>query len=345
MITLLILAFLTIGISFMCSLLESTLLSTPISYLAMKEDEKIKSAIKLRKFKNNIDRPLASILILNTIANTMGAAVIGAQAAKIYGSAAVGIASAIITVLILLFSEIIPKTLGANYWRHFTGFTAGTISFLIIITFPLVIIAEWVTKLISPNTPNYVVSREEVSAMVEEGEEKGIFETSEKDIIKNLISIDDVTAKEVMTPRVVASMAPESMTLKQFFASKVYLHHSRILVYKESEDYITGYILLVEALRLLAEDKFDMTLSQIRRDISSFNESTPISDIWDELVQKKEHISVIIDDYGSMQGIVTLEDIIETTAGIEIIDEIDEVSDMQEYARSLWLKRKKTTKS
>lgn len=140
-------------------------------------------------------------------------------------------------------------------------------------------------------------------------------------------------------------MAPESMTLKQFFASKVYSHHSRILVYKESEDYITGYILLVEALRLLAEDKFDLTLSQIRRDISSFHESTPISDIWDEMVPKKEHISVIIDDYGSMQGIVTLEDIIETTVGIEIIDEIDEVSDMQEYAKSLWLKRKKTTKS
>lgn len=345
MTTLLLLAFLTIGISFLCSLLESALLSTPISYLAMKEDKKVKSAIRLREFKNNIDRPLASILILNTIANTMGAAVIGAQAAKIYGSAAVGIASAIITVLILLFAEIIPKTLGANYWRQLIGFTAGTISILIIITFPLVIISEWITRLISPNTPNYIVSREEVSAMVEEGEEKGIFETSEKDIIKNLISIDDVTAKEVMTPRVVASTAPESMTLKEFFASKVYSHHSRILVYKESEDYITGYILLVEALRLLAEDKFDLTLSQIRRDISSFHESTPISDIWDEMVPKKEHISVIIDDYGSMQGIVTLEDIIETTVGIEIIDEIDEVSDMQEYAKSLWLKRKKTTKS
>lgn len=339
---LVIVAILTVGISFLCSLLESSLLSAQISYLAMKEDEGYKPAIRLKEYKSDIDRPLSSILILNTIANTMGAAGIGAIVGKMFGSAAVGIASAIVTVLILVFSEIIPKSLGSNYWRRLIGFTARTIRILIVITYPLVLIAEWITGLISPDEPDYTVSREEVSAMVDEGEEDGIFEADEKRIIHNIIRLDDITAKEIMTPRVVAAIAAEEMTIREFFKEQVFHHHSRIPVYKgEDDEYITGYVLLVEALELMGNDKFDMKLSEIKRDISSFHETTPISDIWDALVSKKEHISVIIDDYGCLQGIVTLEDIIETTAGVEIIDEIDEASDMQEYAKSLWIKNKK----
>ena len=339
---LIIVALLTVGISFLCSLLESSLLSTPLSYLAMKEDEGYKPAIRLKEYKSDIDRPLSSILILNTIANTMGAAGIGAIVGKMYGSAAVGIASAIVTILILVFSEIIPKSIGANYWRHFIRFTAGTIRILIVITYPLVVVAEWITGLISPEEPDYTVSREEVTAMIDEGEEDGVFEADEKRIIHNIIRLDDITAKEIMTPRVVAAIAAEEMTIREFFKEQVFHHHSRIPVYKgDNDEYITGYILLVEALELMGRDQFDMKLGQIRRDISSFNETTPISDIWDSLVSKKEHISVIIDDYGCLQGIVTLEDIIETTTGVEIIDEIDEASDMQEYAKSLWIKNKK----
>jgi CBS domain containing-hemolysin-like protein len=339
---LVIVAILTVGISFLCSLLESSLLSAPLSYLAMKEDEGYKPAIRLKEYKSDIERPLSSILILNTIANTMGAAGIGAIVGKMYGSAAVGIASAIVTVLILVFSEIIPKSIGANYWRHLIGFTAGTIRILIVITYPLVVVAEWITGLISPEEPDYTVSREEVSAMIDEGEEDGVFEADEKRLIHNIIRLDDITAKEIMTPRVVAAIAAEEMTIREFFKEQVYHHHSRIPVYKgDNDEYITGYILLVEALELMGRDQFDMKLGEIRRDISSFHETTPISDIWDALVSKKEHISVIIDDYGCLQGIVTLEDIIETTTGVEIIDEIDEASDMQEYAKSLWIKNKK----
>lgn len=340
--TLIIVALLTVGISFLCSLLESSLLSAQISYLAMKEDEGYKPAIRLKEYKSDIDRPLSAILILNTIANTMGAAGIGAIVGKMFGSAAVGIASAIVTVLILVFSEIIPKSIGSNYWRRLIWFTSSTIRVLIIITFPLVIIAEWITGLISPDNPDYTVSREEVSAMIDEGEEDGVFEEEEKRLMHNIIRLDDITAKEIMTPRVVAAIAPEDMTIREFFKEQVYHHHSRIPVYKDDNDeYITGYVLLVEALELMGRDKFDMKLSQIRRNIMSFHETTPISDIWYALVPKKQHISVIIDDYGCMQGIVTLEDIIETTAGVEIIDEIDEASDMQEYAKSLWMKNRK----
>lgn len=335
-------ALLTVGISFLCSLLESSLLSTPLSYLAMKEDEGYKPAIRLKEYKSDIDRPLSSILILNTIANTMGAAGIGAMVGRMFGSSAVGIASAIVTVLILVFSEIIPKSIGANYWRRLIWFTAGTVRVLIIITYPLVIVAEWITSLVSPGNPDYTVSREEVSAMIDEGEEDGVFEEDEKRLMHNIIRIDDITAKEIMTPRVVAAIAPEEMTVREFFKEQAYHHHSRIPVYKgDSDEYITGYILLVEALELMGKDQFDTKLSDIMRKISSFHETTPISEIWETLVPKKEHISVIIDDYGCMQGIVTLEDIIETTAGVEIIDEIDEASDMQEYAKSLWIKNKK----
>jgi len=339
---LIIIAILTIGISFLCSLLESSLLSATLSYLSMKEDEGYKPAIRLKEYKSDTGRPLASILILNTIANTMGSAAIGAIVGKLYGNAAVGIASAIVTILILLFSEIVPKNLGANNWRQLISFTAGAIRILIIITYPLVIVAEWITNLFFPESNEYVVSREEVSAMIDEGEEDGVFEEDEKRIMHNIIRIDDITAKEIMTPRVVAAIAEEDMTIRDFFKEQAYHHHSRIPVYKgDNDEYITGYILLVEALELMGRDKFDMKLAEIKRDISSFHESTPISDIWDALVPKKEHISVIIDDYGCMQGIVTLEDIIETTVGVEIIDEIDEATDMQEYAKSLWLKNKK----
>lgn len=338
MTTLILLVIFTIGISFLCSLLESTLLSTPVSYLTMKEDEGDKSAIKLKKYKLNIDRPLSSILILNTIVNTMGAVAIGGEVGNLYGNKAVGITSAIITFLILVFSEIIPKTIGANYWRSLTRFAANTIKLMIFITYPLVIIAEWITKLFAKEDSEYSVSREEVSAMVDAGEEEGVFEEDEREVIQNIIRLDDILAEEIMTPRVVAAMASESMTLKNFFNNQSFHHHSRILLYSDNDEYITGYVLRNEVLELVAKDQFYMRLSEIKRDISSFSEKTPISDIWEALMRNKEHICVIINEYGSFQGIVTLEDIIETIAGLEIIDEVDEAADMQEYAKSLWKK-------
>ncbi len=311
-------------------------MSTPISYLQAKEEEGNKAAVRLKKYKGDIDRPLAAILVVNTIANTMGAAVIGAQAAKLFGSAAVGIVSAIMTVLILLLSEIIPKTIGATYWRSLTGVAAMIIKGLIVITFPLVIVTEWLTKLISRDEPEQTVSREEVSAMVNVGEEEGVFEQSEKKIIQNLIKLDNVKAYDVMTPRVVAAVAPESMTLLEFYKDTSFSHHSRIPVYADSPEYITGYILRSEALEMLAGDKFNVKLADIRRNISFYNEDISISDIWEGLLERKEQMGLIIDEYGCFQGIITLEDIIETIFGLEIIDEMDEVSDMQQYARERW---------
>ena len=344
MLLLLIFLFGAMSISFLCSILESVLMSTPMSYLNMKEEEGNTKAIKFKKFKTNIDRPIAAILSLNTIANTVGAAGVGQQANIIFGSVWFGAVSAVTTLLILIFSEIIPKTIGTSYWRHLTGFTADVISILIILMYPLVTMIRGISGLFTPNEVENTVSREEVSAMVNVGEEEGVFEKSENKIIQNLIKLDNVKAGDAMTPRVVAAIAPESMKLKAFYQDKKFLHHSRIPVYSDSPEFITGYILRSEALELLANDKFNVTLGDIRRDVELFNEELSISDIWEKLLGHKEQIAIIIDEYGCFQGILTLEDIIETILGLEIIDESDEVGDMQQYAKERWQQRQKKYK-
>jgi CBS domain containing-hemolysin-like protein len=331
-------------VSFTCSIVEVVLLSTPISFITMKEDEGLKGATLFKKYKTDIDRPISAILTLNTIAHTVGAAGVGAQAAVIFNNSYFGLVSTITTFLILVFSEIIPKTLGTSYWKRMTTFTAYTIRMMIFITYPLVILFENLSKLFSPKEQEVTISREEVSAMVNVGEEEGVFEQSENKIIQNLIKLDSIKAYDAMTPRVVSAIASENMTLKEFYKDSTYLHHSRIPVYADSPEFITGYILRREALEYLADDKFDVKLGDIRRDIPYFNEEASISDIWEALLEHKEQIALIIDEYGCFQGILTLEDIIETILGLEIIDEMDEVGDMQQYARERWEQRQKKYK-
>lgn len=326
------------AISFLCSVLESALMSTPISYITMREEEGYKPASKFKKFKQNSSRPIAAILALNTIANTIGAAGVGRQATLVFGSQWFGLVSAVTTVMILLFSEIIPKTIGTTRWKSLMGFTTQAVSVLIFILLPVVVFVEWFTKLISPKDTDTLVSREEVSAMANVAEEVGDLEEDENTIIQNVINMDDVTASDVMTPRVVCAIASESMTVKAFYRDKRYLHHSRIPVFSGNDEYITGYILRMEALQLMAEDRPDCTLGSIKRDIASFGEDTTLDVIWDEMMSKDEQISVVIDEYGSFQGILTLEDVIETLLGDEIVDENDTVRDMQQLARDKWTK-------
>ena len=308
------------SISFLCSILEATLMSTPLSYITMREEEGYKPATKFKKFKQESGRPIAAILSLNTIANTIGAAGVGRQCTLIFGSEWFGLVSAITTILILIFSEIIPKTIGTTQWKHLMGLTTRCISFLVVALFPLVIIFEWLSKLIA--------SKEEV------------LDEDENAVIQNLIKMDDIPASEAMTPRVVAAIAPESMTVSAFYRDKSFRHHSRIPVYADNDEYITGYILRMDALQLLAEDKFDRTLGSIRRDIELFNEETPLGEIWDAMLTKNEQICCIIDEYGCFEGILSLEDVIETLLGSEIVDENDVAPDMQAYARERWLKQK-----
>jgi CBS domain containing-hemolysin-like protein len=336
------------AISFLCSILESVLLSTPISYITMREEEGYKPAFRFMQYKEESARPLAAILALNTIANTIGAAGVGRQASILAVDmgfpAFFGWMSALTTLLILVFSEIIPKTIGSYYYRKLMGFTTKTLQGLIVVMYPVVILIELITHIFQKDDDEASVSRAEVSAMANVGEEEGVIDKDENRIIQNVIKLDKVKAYDVMTPRVVCQTASENMSLKNFYKDKDFEHYSRIPVYSESPEYITGYILRSEALECLAEDKFDMRLSEIKRDITFFNEEQSVADIWDTLLAKKEQIGLIIDEYGCFQGILTLEDIIETILGLEIIDENDEASDMQQFARERWKQRAKRFK-
>ena len=329
---------LTMGISFLCSLLESVLMSTPLSYLTMKEDEGDKNAALFMKFKQDPDRPLSAILSLNTIANTLGAAAVGHQATLLTGEHWFGIISAAMTVLILVFSEIVPKTIGTSHWKNLL-WLSRIMRLLVYLLYPVVWLIDKLHNTISDEDPDLGISREEVSAMANMGEEEGVLDNSENKVIQNIIKLDEIKAYDVMTPRVVAAIAPESMTLKSFYKREELSHNSRIPVYAESPEFITGYILRYDVLEQLADDKFDVKLGAIKRQIAAFHEETSVSDIWESLLKTKDQIALIIDDYGCFQGIITLEDIIETILGMEIIDENDTITDMQQYAKERWLKR------
>ncbi|MCQ2334683.1 MAG: hemolysin family protein [Paludibacteraceae bacterium] len=347
MLLLFIFLFIAISVSFLCSVLEATLMSTTLSYLQMRESEGDEDATRLREYKQDTERPLAAILSLNTIANTIGAAGVGQQATLLFGSAWFGLVSAITTILILVFAEIIPKTLGASNWRSLTSFAARTLHVLIIIQFPIVWCIEKISRLVAPKVAEeeQTISREEVSAMVEVGEDEGVFDEDENKIIQNIIRLEDIKAYDVMTPRVVCATAPEHLTLREFYKEDKFDHFSRIPIYSDSPEFITGYVLRSDALELLAEDKFNVTLSEIRRPLPYFNEDMPIPEVWDRLIEGKEQISIVIDEYGCLQGILTLEDVIETVFGFEITDENDQFTDMQQYARERWEQRQKRLKT
>lgn len=332
-----IIMFASIAISALCSTLEATLLSTPLSYITGLEDQGVKGARRLKKLKQNPDRPISAILCLNTIANTVGASLVGSLAAQVYDSTVVGVLSTVFTLAILIFSEIIPKTIGTSYWRSLAFPASAIISTMIFIAFPLVWVLEKLQRLISSKSTQVSVSREDISAMVSVATEEDVIEKEEKKMIQNLLKLDELTAHEIMTPSAVVEMAEGNMTIREFYDSD--LSHSRIPIYdEENDEYVIGYVLRQEILEKMAEDKFSTKLIDITRPIMIFSEETSVGDIWEKMLEKKEHISVILDEYGSLRGIVTLEDVIETMIGHEIVDEKDEVVDMQEYAKEQWKK-------
>jgi len=316
-------------------------MSTTLSYITMREDEGYAPARLMKRYKTETERPLAAILPLNTIANTIGAAGVGRQATLVFGSQWFGLVSIVVTLLILIFSEIIPKTIGTTYWKHLMGFAARCIRVLIVLMYPIVLLIEFITRLF-PESEEASVSREEVVALAQVGQAEGVIEEDEKKIIRNVMRLDDVKASDVMTPSVVAAIAPESMTLREYYDDEAYDHFSRIPVYQDDQpEFITGYILRDDALEDLTEDRFQKTLGEIKRPLPMFSEEMSIGDIFDQMLKQKSQIAVIIDEYGCFRGILTLEDVIETVFGLEIIDENDEIADMQAYARERWHQRQK----
>ncbi len=340
MILLIFYLLLALLVSFLCSVMESVLLSTPVSFLKVKEENGHKSAAIFIRLKNNIERPLSAILSLNTIAHTIGAAGVGVQATKIFGEYYFGIITAALTFLILIFSEIIPKTIGARYWRSLALASGVIINFMIIITYPLVIMIDYLTGLFSMKGYTHSSSREEISAMANIGVKEGIFEEKENKIIQNIIRLKNVKVSEIMTPRVVMTIADENMSLESFLDNKEFLHYSRIPVYSENKENITGYVFRQTVFEKLAEDYTDLKLKDIRREIIFIPEFQTLMNLWEIMLEKKEHIAVVVDEYGGIDGIVTMEDIIETLLGLEILDEKDRILDMQQYARGRWNERK-----
>ena len=328
---------LALVISSICSVLESTLLSTPLSFVNTLEQQGVKGFERLKRLKTDIDRPISAILVVNTIANTVGASLVGSEAARLYDSTGVGVVSGAFTFCILVFSEIIPKTIGSTYWRRLAIPASSIIQGMIYLTFPIVGVLERLTHRIADSSDQVSVSREDVVAMVTTGAEEGVLEKEENKMIQNLLKLDEIKAHDIMTPSSVVTMAESSQTIRDFYNSDDFAKFSRIPLYEEeNDDYVTGYVLKQEILEKLAEDRFNVKLKDLERPILSFQEDESVSTIWEKLLEKKEHICVIIDEYGSMRGIVTLEDVIETMLGFEIVDESDEVVDMQQLAKEQW---------
>jgi CBS domain containing-hemolysin-like protein len=330
---------LALFVSFLCSIMESVLLSTPQSFLIVKHNNGHKWAKSFINLKINIDKPLSAILSLNTVAHTIGAAGVGAQAVKVFGEASFGVVSAILTILILVITEIIPKTIGAKYWRKLSFFSYYSIKIMIIITYPLVIMAAVITKIISRNAKAQSTSREEIAALASIGTNEGLFSDKENKIIQNILKLKIVKATDIMTPRVVVVTADEDLSMNDFLKNKDYLKFSRIPVYSENQEDISGYVFRQEVFENLAEDKHNLKLKKIKRDIVIVPSSITLFSLWELLLKKKQHIALIVDEFGGFDGIVTMEDIIETLLGLEIMDEKDTIADMQIYAKERWKSR------
>lgn len=347
---LLIYAALSIFFSFLCSVLEAVLLSVNPTFIKVKKEEGKAFANVLENLKKDVDKPLIAILTLNTIAHTVGAIMVGVQAEtldfeiNILGVNTVGIISAAMTILILVVSEIIPKTIGAMYWKQLANFTSKA---LVAMLFPMkwtgiLWLLQLTTRLIgAKGVHGSVLSREEFHAMTDIAEKEGLFEENESAIIKNLLSFKQIHAKDVMTPRTVMVTVSEDTTIQTFFDEHPKLRFSRIPVYKNKTDNITGFILKDVALEAIINGKGNKTLASIRREILVTNRGLPIPDLFEKFVSEREHIALVVDEYGSVSGLVTMEDVIETLLGLEIMDESDAIADLQHLARKNWENRAK----
>ena len=349
---LIIYATLTIVLSFLCSILEAVLLSVNSTFLKIKISEGERYAENLQRMKNNIDEPLIIILTLNTLAHTVGAILVGVQAKEVFSllnnnsheffgifiteDIVVGIVSSIMTVLILLVSEIIPKTLGATYWHKLVRFTSIFLNSII----PLfrysgiLFLLQFFTRLISKKKNNSVFTREDFSTMAEIAEEEGIIEETESDIIKNMVKFKDVKIRNIMTPFSVMKIASESETIEDFYNKNPKLSFSRIPIYSKKTDNITGYVLKDNILEQIVKKNGNSPLVSIKRKSIFSNYESLIPKVFDRLIKDREHISMVTDEYGTVRGIVTMEDIIETLLGREIMDETDTVKDMQVLAKT-----------
>ena len=305
--------FLALFLSFLCSLLEAVLLSTPASYSSILSKKNSSQGERLERFKENINRPLAAILTVNTFAHTLGAAGVGAQTLELYGESSVAIASGILTLLILVFSEIIPKTIGSVYWRGLIGNTTLIIEVLIFFTYPLVLLAEYISNF---------------------GEDEGVLEEQETDIIENTLKLKDVKVKDIMTPRSVIFALKSDFTVGQVLEEHETLDFTRIPIFEGNLDAIKGMVNRYEIINRKAEDQFSTRMHEISQEVPFVNENDPIDKVLELFIKNRDHMALVKNNDHILTGLITLEDAIETILGQEIVDEHDSVVDMRDLAES-----------
>jgi CBS domain containing-hemolysin-like protein len=340
MATLLLYVGIALGFSFLCSLLESVLLSVTPSFVATLESTNARAAERLRALKATVDRPLAAILSLNTIAHTVGAAGVGAQAQALWGSEALALTSAALTLLILVLSEIIPKTLGAVHWRRLAPWASRVLSWMVVALYPLVLLSEQLTRMLARQERRPAdVSREEITAMAHLGAEQGLVGESEKRILMNLFALGQLRVRDIMTPRTVVLSLHEATPVRSVVERTRAVPFSRIPIWRDNEDDVVGYVLKDDVLLLAARDELDCPVSDLRREMIVVPESMPVARFFERLLEGREHIALAVDEYGGVAGVASMEDVVETLLGTEIVDEADTVQDLREMARARWLAR------
>lgn len=335
----LLFVYLSIGLvlSFLCSILEASLLSTSPYFISMKIKEGKKYAMRMDVFKKNIDLPLAAILTLNTFAHTLGAAGVGSQAQKIWGEEYVTITSVVLTLIILFVSEIIPKTLGAIYWKKLGVFTVFSLKIMIYSPlYPFIMLTHLITKRFKKNQPPDTMSRHEFEAITDSVIEEGIMKDEESQLLQNLMKFESICVKSIMTPQIVVVAEEENTTIEDFYENRKDIPFSRIPIYEKELNQITGFVLKDEIMEMIIEGKGKKPMKSIVRKIRTVEETLPIIKLFYKLIELKAHIAMVVDEYGMVSGLVTMEDVFETLIGLEIVDEMDNVEDMQVLARKNW---------
>ncbi len=342
MLLLLIYVSVALGFSFVCSIAEAVILSVSQAYISLLEKEKKPSGKLLNKLTTDINKPLSAILTLNTIAHTMGAAGAGAQAARVFGDAYLGLISAVLTFLILVFSEIIPKTLGATYWKVLAPVTAYFLKYLILALYPFVLMSQKLTSGFTEESPLKGLSRSELLAMAELSGKEGQLAQQEALFLQNLLSLHERKIKDAMTHRTVVFSLPETLTVAEFVENHSNTAFSRIPVYENQEsESITGYIMKTEILLAMANGGKDKKLAEFASPLVTLLGDMPLSTTFDHFLNSRVHMLLVVDEYGGLEGILTLEDLLESLLGIEIVDEQDTTVSMKKLAKIMWKRREK----
>lgn len=328
-------------ISFLCSIAEAVILSVTQAHINLLQQDGAPSGDLLAKLKADINKPLSAILTLNTIAHTVGAVGAGAQATLVFGNEWIGLFSALMTLAILILSEIIPKTLGAVYWRSLAGITAHSLKWLVKLLYPFVAMSELLTRGIGSGHDPRGFSRDEFAAMADLGEREGQLQQRESLILKNMFLLRKTHVADAMTPRIVVFSLPETLTVGEYYEQHFDSSFSRIPVYLDDKEHLRGFVLKDDLMLAYARGNTDKTLASYRRELPVLFINTMLSDAFEQVLGQRSHIMMIADEYGGLQGIITMEDIFETLLGLEIMDESDRNADMQSYAKRIWRKRAK----